>query len=299
MANQETRVSVIGLGNMGGHMAGRLLAAGFAVQGYDRDRDHAQGLIDAGLEWRESPRAGADGAEFVLTSLPDDGVLEHVATEEDGLLAGLAQNAIWIDLSTVSPKVSREIAEKVAAQGPKMLDAPVSGSVPQVESGTLTIMVGGDEDAFRRAEPVLRALGTPTYIGGNGQGLALKLAINISLALQMEAFAEGLLLATRSGVEPRRALEVMESSPIGSEMLKARSSLILEPPESAWFTLAFMHKDIELALDTGRHLEVPLPTTERVDEVLERALALGHERDDLAAIYQVLGEIADGKRVPA
>ncbi len=299
MANQETRAGVVGLGNMGGHMAGRLLAAGFAVQGYDRDRDHHQELIEGGLEWRESPRAAAEGAEFVLTSLPDDGVLDKVATEEDGLLDGLGQNAIWIDLSTVSPKVSREIADKVAARGPKMLDVPVSGSVPQVESGTLTIMVGGDEDAFRRAEPILRALGTPNYIGPNGQGLALKLAINISLALQMEAFAEGLLLATRSGVEPKRALEVMESSPIGSEMLKARASLILDPPGSAWFTLAFMHKDIELALDTGRNLEVPLPATERVDEVLERALALGHEGDDLAAMYQVLGEIADGKRVAA
>ena len=111
-----------------------------------------------------------------------------------------------------------------------MLDAPVSGSVPQVQAGTLTIMVGGERDAYERAEPVLRELGTPTHVGDNGQGLVLKLAINISLAVQMLAFAEGLLLAERSGVDRQRALDVMESSPIGSPMLRARASIILDPP---------------------------------------------------------------------
>jgi 3-hydroxyisobutyrate dehydrogenase-like beta-hydroxyacid dehydrogenase len=173
-----------------------------------------------------------------------------------------------------------------------MLDAPVSGSVPQVQSGTLTIMVGGDEDAYRRVEPVLHELGTPNYIGANGQGLALKLAINISLAVQMLAFAEGLLLAERSGVDRQRALDVMESSPIGSPMLKARASIILDPPEEAWFDLGFMHKDIELALDAARRLEIPLPSAERADEVLEVAAALGYQHRDLAALFQALEQIA-------
>jgi 3-hydroxyisobutyrate dehydrogenase-like beta-hydroxyacid dehydrogenase len=175
-----------------------------------------------------------------------------------------------------------------------MLDAPVSGSVPQVQSGTLTIMVGGDEDAYRRVEPILRELGTPTYIGENGQGLALKLAITISLAVQMLAFAEGLLLAERSGVDRQRALDVMEASSIGSPMLRARASIILDPPEEAWFDLSFMHKDIELALDAARRLEIPLPTAERADEVLECAQALGYERRDLAALFQVLEQMANG-----
>ena len=167
-----------------------------------------------------------------------------------------------------------------------MLDAPVSGSVPQVQAGTLTIMVGGDEAAYREVEALLRELGTPNYVGENGQGLALKLAINISLAVQMLAFAEGLLLAERSGVDRQRALEVMEASPIGSPMLRARASIILDPPEEeVWFDLRFMHKDIELALDTARELQIPLPTAERADEVLERAEALGYERRDLAALF--------------
>ena len=215
------------------------------------------------------------------------------ARSEVAILAGLAAGKTWIDVSTVSPQASRELATRVRAKDAWMLDAPVSGSVPQVQSGTLTIMVGGDEDAYRRVEPILRELGTPTHIGGNGQGLVLKLAINISLAVQMLAFAEGLLLAERSGVDRQRALDVMEASPIGSPMLRARASLILDPPEGeAWFDLGFMHKDIELALDAARRLEIPLPTAERADEVLERAQAIGYERRDLAVLFQVLEQIA-------
>ena len=169
-----------------------------------------------------------------------------------------------------------------------MLDAPVSGSVPQVQSGTLTIMVGGDRDAYLRVEPVLRELGTPTHIGPNGQGLALKLAINISLAVQMLAFAEGLLLAERDGVDPKIALDVMTQSPIGSPMLKARAPLVLDLPEDAWFDIGLMHKDIRLALGMAAELEVQLPSAEVADTVLAGAEGLGYGRRDLAALFQVL-----------
>jgi 3-hydroxyisobutyrate dehydrogenase-like beta-hydroxyacid dehydrogenase len=251
MAATRTRIGFVGLGHMGGNMAARFLAAGYPVCGEERNREHAQHLVEQGLEWCDTPRQVADTADVVFTSVPDDGVLERIASGSDGILAGLAAGKTWVDTSTVSPRASREMAERVRAQGAWMLDAPVSGSVPQVQSGTLTIMVGGDEDAYRRVEPLLRELGTPTLIGDNGQGLALKLAINISLAVQMLAFAEGLLLAERSGVDRQRALDVMEASPIGSPMLRARASIILDPPEEAWFDLRFMHKDIELALDTA------------------------------------------------
>jgi 3-hydroxyisobutyrate dehydrogenase len=290
----RTSIGFVGLGNMGGNMAARLLDAGHPVSGWQRSREHARHLIEQGLQWRETPRAVAEGAEIVVTSLPDDAVLDEVATGADGILAGLGEDRIWIDMSTVSPQRSRELAARVRAQGAWMLDAPVSGSVPQVQAGTLTIMVGGDEGAYRRVEPLLRELGTPNYIGDNGQGLVLKLAINISLAVQMLAFAEGLLLAERSGIDRQRALDVMEESPIGSPMLRARASIILDPPEEAWFDLRFMHKDIELALDAARKLGIPLPTASRADEVLEQAVALGYERRDLAALFQALEDIAAG-----
>jgi len=173
-----------------------------------------------------------------------------------------------------------------------MLDAPVSGSVPQVQTGTLTIMVGGDKDAYARVEPLLRELGTPTHIGENGQGLVLKLAINISLAVQMLAFAEGLVLAERSGVDAKLAVDVMTASPIGSPMLKARADLVLDLPDEAWFDVSLMQKDVALALDTGRALHVPLQSAAAADSVLTIARGLGYERRDLAALFEVLAQLA-------
>jgi 3-hydroxyisobutyrate dehydrogenase len=294
MSASRARVGFVGLGHMGGNMAARFLAAGYPVFGVQRSREHAQQLIDQGLQWRDSPREVAEAAGVVFTSVPDDAALEDVASGPDGIVAGLGPGKTWVDVSTVSPQLSTELAGQARGQGASMLDAPVSGSVPQVQAGTLTIMVGGDEAAYRGVEPLLRELGTPNYVGDNGQGLALKLAINISLAVQMLAFAEGLLLAERSGVDRQRALEIMEASPIGSPMLRARASIILDPPEEAWFDLRFMHKDVELALATARELRIPLPSAERADEVLERAEALGYERRDLAALFQALEKIASG-----
>jgi 3-hydroxyisobutyrate dehydrogenase-like beta-hydroxyacid dehydrogenase len=175
----------------------------------------------------------------------------------------------------------------------------VSGSVPQVQTGTLTIMVGGDEEAYGRVERVLRELGTPTYIGQNGQGLVLKLAINISLVVQMLALAEGLLLADRSGIDRRLALEVMTGSAIGSPMLKARVPLVLDPPAEAWFSLGLVQKDIELARDMAERLGVALPTADRADEILTLARTLGYERRDLAILFQVLEATTGGRRSAA
>jgi 3-hydroxyisobutyrate dehydrogenase-like beta-hydroxyacid dehydrogenase len=169
-----------------------------------------------------------------------------------------------------------------------MLDTPVSGSVPQVNAGTLTIMVGGDEQAFRRVEPVLRVLGTPEYVGENGQGLVLKLAINISLAVQMLAFSEGLLLAERDGIDPHRAAEIMTESPIGSPMLKARVPLVLDRPDETWFDVSLMHKDIRLALATARDQHVVLPSAGVADQVLTEATETGYEHRDIAALREVL-----------
>src|SRR3954447_6512632 len=288
-----TGLGFVGLGHMGGNMAVRSLGGGYTVYGETRRRAEVEALEREGLVWRDTPREIAEAADVVFTSVPNDSVLEEVASGPDGILAGLAAGKVWVDMSTVSPHVSRDLAQRVRERGAAMLDAPVSGSVPQVQTGTLTIMVGGDEQAYTRVESILRELGTPTHIGENGQGLVLKLAINISLAVQMLAFAEGLLLAERAGVDRQQALDVMEASPIGSPMLKARASIILDPPEDAWFDLSFMHKDIELALEAARQLEIPLPTAERADEVLERAKALGYEQRDLAALLQVLEQMAD------
>jgi 3-hydroxyisobutyrate dehydrogenase-like beta-hydroxyacid dehydrogenase len=292
MATKTTRIGFVGLGHMGGNMAARFLAAGYPVYGESQHREHAQALMDDGLVWRATPREVAEAVHIVITSLPDDDVLELVASGPDGILAGLGAGRTWIDTSTVSPRKSRELAERVRALGATMLDAPVSGSVPQVQAGTLTIMVGGDEPAYARVEPVLRALGTPTHIGENGQGLVLKLAINISLAVQMLAFAEGLLLAERAGIDRKLAADVMTQTAIGSPMLKARAELVLDLPDEAWFDIGLMQKDVVLALEAARELRVPLPSAAAADEMLTVARALGYERRDLAALFEVLARVA-------
>ncbi len=287
-------IGLIGLGKMGGNMAARYLAAGYTVYGEARDRSGAQWLIEQGLRWVDTPRQVADGVDVVMTSLPNDDVVKSVAAGPDGLLAGLGAGKVWADLSTITPLASRELAERVRTEGrgAKMLDTPVSGSVPQVQAGTLTIMVGGEQDAYRRIEPIMRVLGTPEYIGENGQGLVLKLAINISLAVQMLAFSEGLLLAERDGIDPHRAAEVMTESAIGSPMLKARIPLVLDKPNETWFDIELMHKDIRLARQAATDLATPLPTAAVADEILEKAEDLGYRHRDIAALHEILARLS-------
>ncbi|TCO19715.1 3-hydroxyisobutyrate dehydrogenase/2-hydroxy-3-oxopropionate reductase [Kribbella steppae] len=290
MASTASRpaIGLVGLGHMGSAMATRFLDAGYQVYGTSRTRRRAEPLIAKGLRWRDDPRAVTKEAEVVLTSIPDDAALAIVA---DGIISELDDRKVWTDLSTVSPRASRELAARVADTGARLLDAPVSGSVPQASAGTLTIMVGGDETAYARVEPVLSVLGHPTYVGSNGQGLALKLGINISLAVQVLAVAEGLLLAERSGVDRAVALRVMTASPIGSPMLRAREQLLLDLPDEAWFDIGLMQKDLVLALEAGRALTVPLPTATVADEMLTVARALGYERRDIAAVFEVLNRL--------
>ena len=281
-------IGFVGLGHMGGNMAARLLAAGYEVFGSARRASAARWLVKQGLRWRDTPREVAEAAAVVFTSLPDDAVVESVADGPDGILAGLSAGKTWIDMSTVSPRVSRKFAVQVREHGATMLDAPVSGSVPQVQDGTLVILVGGDASAYDRVAPTLRELGTPTHIGSSGQGLVLKLAINISLAVQMLAFSEGVLLAERAGIDCTLAVETMASSAIGSPMLQARVPLLLGPPHDAWFSMRLMRKDIRLALATARDEAVRLPSTAVAEDVLSRAGELGYDERDIAALGEAL-----------
>ncbi len=288
-------IGFIGLGNMGGNMAARYLAAGYTVYGEDRDRASAQGLVDQGLRWAATPREVAEAADIVLTSLPNDEIVASVASGPDGIIAGLNEGKLWADLSTISPRATRDLAERVREQGrgAQMLDTPVSGSVPQVKTGTLTIMVGGDPDAYARIESVLRILGTPEYVGENGQGLVLKLAINISLAVQTLAFSEGLLFAEREGIDSHLAAKIMAESQIGSPMLKLRVPLILDPPDEAWFDIGLMHKDIRLVRQAGADLGTPLPSAAVADEMLGKAEDLGYTHRDIASLHEVLGRLSN------
>ena len=282
-------VGFVGLGAMGSRIAGRLLDQGNEVYGTNRTESRAQPLIERGLQWRDTPREVALAADVVFSMVTDDQALEAVTSGPDGILAGLAAGQVYVDMSTVSPRASREVAEHVRAVGAEMLDAPVSGSIPQAESGTLAIMVGGEKQAFEKVGPLLGQLGqTVTHVGDHGQGLVLKLAINISLAVQTLAFSEGLLLAQRDGVDPQLAAKVMSTSPIGSPMLKARIPLLLDLPDQAWFDVAMMQKDVRLVREAGDELAIPLPSAAVADDMLTRARELGYEHRDIAALREVL-----------
>jgi 3-hydroxyisobutyrate dehydrogenase-like beta-hydroxyacid dehydrogenase len=287
-------VGFVGLGTMGARIAGRLLAAGHHVHGTNRTIAKAEPLIDLGFRWEATPREVAAAADVVFSMVSDDAALEAITAGPDGILAGLTPGKVYVDMSTVSPEASVAIAERVRSMGARMLDGPVSGSVPQAEAGTLTIMVGGEEATFRLVEPLLRELGqTVTRIGGNGQGLLLKLAINISLAVQTLAFSEGLLLAERGGIDPDLAARVMSESAIGSPMLETRVPILLDLPETAWFDVQLMHKDIRLALQAAAGLGVTVPSAATADDMLAEASELGYGHRDIAALHQVLARISE------
>jgi 3-hydroxyisobutyrate dehydrogenase-like beta-hydroxyacid dehydrogenase len=293
-----TRIGFVGLGAMGSRIAGSLLE-GNRLYGTNRTAAKASELIARGMLWRATPREVAAEAEVIFSMVTDDAALAAVTSGPDGILAGLAPGNVYVDMSTVSPQASRDVAGAAGAKGAFMLDAPVSGTVINAEDGTLAIMAGGPEDAFHGVEPLLARLGhTVTYVGGNGQALLLKLAINISLAAQVLAFSEGVLLAERGGIDPKLAAEVMAGSAIGSPMLWARAPLVLDLPENAWFDVRLMHKDIGMVLDAARELGVPVPSATVADGMLEQAEDLGYARRDIAALFQVLARSASRREAP-
>jgi len=283
----------IGLGSMGGRVVKRLLDAGHTVVGYNRTKAKAQWLLDAGMRWGNTPREVAEAVDIVFTMVTNTAALHEVTSGEHGILAGLSEGKVYIDMSTVSPSASKEMAARVAAQGARMLDSPVSGSVVTLEQGQLSLMVGGEETTFERVKPVLLDIGPKVnYVGTNGQAVLMKIAINLNLQVQLMAFFEGLLLAEKGGIPRETALEVMLNSVIASPSLKYRTPFILKEPDEAWFNVNMMQKDMLLALEMGRQLEVPMPTTAVSNEILTAARALGLAKHDFAIVYQVLAKMA-------
>ena len=292
------KLGFVGLGVMGGGIANRLLGAGHEVAGYNRTREKAQWLVERGIVLKETPREVAESADVVFSMVTNTKALKAITEGPDGILAGLAPGKVYVDSTTGSPAESRSLAARVQETGAAMLDAPVSGSVSTLEEGKLSIMVGGDEDAFARVEPILRDIGPVVKrVGDNGQALLLKIAINLSLHVQMVAFCEGLLLAEKDGMDRGVVVDVMLNSVIASPMLKYRAPFVLEMPDEAWFDVNMMQKDMLLALEAGRELDVPLPTTAIANELLTAARAMGREHEDFAVVYEVLASMSGLRKV--
>lgn len=277
-------------------MVKRLLDAGHSVTGYNRTKSKAQWLLDAGMKWGDTPRAVTETTDFILSMIADTRALHAITGGSDGILAGLSTGKIYIDMSTVSPAASREVARQVEERGARMLDAPVSGSVTTLEEGKLSFMVGGDPQTFQIARPILEAIGPKvTHVGANGLAASMKIATNLSLAVQMLAFSEGVLLAEKSGIAREIAVEVLLNSVMASPMIKYRGPFILNMPDEAWFDVNMAQKDVLLALEMGLQLDVPLPTTAIANQMLTAARAMGLEKKDFAVLFDVLANLSGQK----
>ena len=287
------KLGFIGLGTMGGQMAARLLAKGHTVTGFNRTRSKAEWLVKKGIVLAQTPRAVAEASDVVFAMVTNSAALRGVTEGPDGLIAGMGPGKYFVDISTVSPDLSREIAEKVRATGADMVDSPVSGSVITLQEGKLSLMVGGRSETFEALKPILVDIGPKvTYVGGNGLALSMKIAVNLSLAVQMLAFSEGVLLAEKSGIPRATAVDVLCNSAIASPMVKYRGPFVLQQPPEAWFDVNMMQKDMLLAMELGRKLDVPLPTTAVTNEFLTAARGMNWTKFDFAVVFDVLARMS-------
>jgi 3-hydroxyisobutyrate dehydrogenase-like beta-hydroxyacid dehydrogenase len=283
----------VGLGAMGSRMAERLMTTGHTVTGHNRTRARAQPLIERGMRWAGSPRAVTAAADVTFVMVTDSQALAAVAHSPDGLLARLGPGKVLVDMSTVSPAASRALAEQVRERGADMLDAPVSGSILTLQQGKLTMMVGGRRETFERIEPLLLDIGPKaTYVGGNGVAVSMKIALNLSIGVQLLAYSEGILLAEKSGIDRKTAVDVFSSSALASPMLQYRGPFVLGLPDDAWFNVRMMQKDTSLALEMGRELGVPLPTAAVANQMLTAARGIGLGEKDCAALFHVLAQLS-------
>jgi 3-hydroxyisobutyrate dehydrogenase-like beta-hydroxyacid dehydrogenase len=278
---------------MGGHMVEKFLEKGHTVTGYNRTKSKAQWLIDKGMKWADSPKAVCAAADVIFSMVTNSAAVSDLAESPDGILSGLGPGKVWVDMSTVSPATSRKLAARAREKGADMVDAPVSGSVITVQQGKITVMVGGRAETFERVKPLLLELGPKaTHVGENGLALVMKIAINLCLPTQILAFAEGVLLAEKSGIPRETAVDVLLHSVVASPMLQYRGPFVLNMPEEAWFNVNMMQKDMQLALEVGRQVDVPLPTTSVVNEYLTAARAMGLAERDFAIIFKVLEKLS-------
>ncbi len=274
-------------------MVARLLEKGHSVTGYNRTQAKADWLVKRGMKLAASPKAVAEAADVIFTMVTNASALEAIHPGPTGLQAGLSAGKLLVDMSTVSPETSRSLAAQVRAKGADMVDAPVSGSVITLQQGKLSIMVGGRDETFERLKPLLLDIGPKvTHVGDNGLALSMKIAVNLSLAVQMLAFSEGVLLAEKSGIAREVAVDVMVHSAIASPMIQYRGPFVLKQPEEAWFDVNMMQKDMLLAMELGRKLDVPVPTTAVTNEFLTAARGMGWAKEDFAVIFEVLARMS-------
>ena len=293
MFNSIERIGFLGLGAMGSGIAARLMDAGHDVVGWNRTREKAQGLVDAGMGWAETPRDLAASVDVLFSMLTNTAAIEGAADGPDGVLAGLRPGTVWADLSTIAPEASVALSGRVAETGAAFLDCPVSGSPATLAAGQMSVMVGGDRAAFDHVATVLGAIGPKvTYIGPNGHAILTKVAINLALVVSITAVAEGITLVEKAGVDRAAVVDAMLKSVIASPVVGYRAPLLVDDTD-VFADVELQQKDLVLAQDLARKLGAAVPTCAATSEMLNAARSSeSSDRDFLVSVADAYRRIA-------
>ena len=290
--NARPNIGFIGMGHMGSHMVKRLLHAGYHLTVYDRTAERAQAMGQLGASSAETPRELAQSCEVIISCVTNDSALEAVMLTPDGALAGVHASSVIIDMSTVAPQTSRHLFQAAKAVGVPMIDAAVSGSVPQVEEGNLVIFVGGERETYERCKPLLDVLGKQnSYLGSSGKGTTMKLVVNLLLGLGRQALAEALVLGEKAGLERAQLIDVLKQTAVVSPRQQADLEHARQREYPADFALALMYKDFHLVLNEAFEVSAPVPMTAVAQQLAAAALpSVGEE--DASAIIQFMEVLA-------
>ncbi len=288
------KIGFVGLGIMGKPMAKNLRAAGYELVVHDIVAGPVDELVAAGATKAGSPREVAEQTDCVITMLPNSPEVEQVILGENGVLEGVRDGSIVVDMSSIAPLVSQRVGEKLKAKGAEFLDAPVSGGEPKAVDGTLAIMVGGDEAIFEKVEPILLKMGASAVLCGDiGSGNVTKLANQIVVALNISAVSEAMVLATKAGVDPEKVFNAIKGGLAGSTVMNAKMPMILDRNFNPGFRIELHIKDLQNALDTAHELGVPVPLTGEVMEFMQALKVQGKEKNDHGGLVQFFEGLAD------
>lgn len=284
------KVGFIGFGDMGKAIVPRLLASGHQVTGWNRSKDKGESLFKLGMLWANSAKELAAGSDVVISIVTDSDAVRSIALGENGVMSGLRKESLYCDMSTIDPEVSRAIGKEFEAAGLTMLDTPISGTTLTIGQGKASLMVGGSKEAFERVQPLLLAIGPKvTHIGEQGLAIQLKVALNMTLVIEVIGFCEGVALAEKGGVPREVAVDAMLKSVVASPVISYRAPLILEGhiSDATYGNVNLQQKDMLLALDLGRKMGVPVPLGAAANEMLNACRGLGLEHNDFVTVYEV------------